>query len=61
MIISEERMRIDIVTLFPEMFPGPLGESIIGRAAERKLDEEAARMAAPAEDAFEKEDGHAED
>ena len=32
----------------------------IGRAAERKLDEEAARMAAPAEDAFEKEDGHAE-
>lgn len=33
----------------------------IGRAAERKLDEEAARMAAPAEDAFEKEDGHAED
>ena len=33
----------------------------IGRAAERKLDEEAARMAAPAEDAFETEDGHAED
>ena len=33
----------------------------IGRAAERELDEEAARMAAPAEDAFEKEDGHAED
>ena len=33
----------------------------IGRAAERKLDEEAARMAAPAEDVFEKEDGHAED
>ena len=33
----------------------------IGRAAERKLDEEAARMAAPAEGAFEKEDGHAED
>ena len=33
----------------------------IGRKAERKLDEEAARMAAPAEDAFEKEDGHAED
>lgn len=23
-------MRIDIVTLFPEIFPGPLGESIIG-------------------------------
>lgn len=30
-------MRIDIVTLFPEIFPGPLGESIIGRAAARKL------------------------
>ena len=30
-------MRIDIVTLFPEMFPGPLGESIIGRAAARNL------------------------
>ncbi len=26
-------MRIDILTLFPEMFPGPLGESIIGRAS----------------------------
>ena len=26
-------MRIDILTLFPELFPGPLGESIIGRAA----------------------------
>ena len=25
-------MRIDILTLFPELFPGPLGESIIGRA-----------------------------
>ncbi len=25
-------MRIDIVTLFPEIFPGPLGESIVGRA-----------------------------
>lgn len=32
-------MRIDIVTLFPEMFPGPLGESIIGRATERNLAE----------------------
>ena len=30
-------MRIDIVTLFPEMFPGPLGESIIGRAAANHL------------------------
>ena len=26
-------LRIDILTLFPEMFPGPLGGSIIGRAA----------------------------
>ena len=26
-------MKIDILTLFPELFPGPLGESIIGRAA----------------------------
>jgi len=30
-------MRIDILTLFPEIFPGPLGESIIGRAAEQNL------------------------
>ena len=30
-------MRIDVLTLFPELFPGPLGESIIGRAVERKL------------------------
>ena len=30
-------MRIDVLTLFPELFPGPLGESIIGRAAERDL------------------------
>lgn len=28
-------MRIDIVTIFPGMFPGPLGMSIIGRAVER--------------------------
>ena len=28
-------MRIDILTLFPELFPGPLGESIIGRAAKK--------------------------
>jgi tRNA (guanine37-N1)-methyltransferase len=25
-------MRIDVLTLFPEMFPGPLGASILGRA-----------------------------
>lgn len=30
-------MRIDVVTLFPELFPGPLGESVIGRAAARNL------------------------
>ena len=30
-------MRIDIVTLFPEMFTGPFGESIIKRAVERGL------------------------
>jgi len=30
-------MRIDVLTLFPEMFPGVLGASILGRAAERGL------------------------
>ncbi len=30
-------MRIDIVTIFPGMFSGPLGTSIIGRAVERGL------------------------
>ena len=30
-------MQIDILTLFPELFPGPLGESIIGRAAARGM------------------------
>lgn len=30
-------MRIDIVTLFPEMFQGPLDSSILGRARERGL------------------------
>ena len=30
-------MRIDIITLFPDIFFGPLGESIIGRAREQKL------------------------
>ena len=29
--------KIDILTLFPEQFPGPLGESGIGRASERRL------------------------
>lgn len=30
-------MRIDILTLFPELFPGPLGGSVIGRAVRQKL------------------------
>jgi tRNA (guanine37-N1)-methyltransferase len=30
-------MRIDIITLFPDIFFGPLSESIIGRANEQKL------------------------
>ena len=30
-------MRIDLVTLFPEMFAGVFGSSIIGRAAERGI------------------------
>ena len=35
-------MRIDVLTLCPELFPGPLGASVIGRAAERGLVEVAA-------------------
>jgi tRNA (guanine37-N1)-methyltransferase len=30
-------MRIDILTLFPEMFSGPFGESIVKRAVDRNL------------------------
>lgn len=30
-------MRIDILTLFPKMFEGPMGESIIGKAREKDL------------------------
>lgn len=30
-------LRIDVITLFPVMFPGPLAESISGRAIERGL------------------------
>ena len=30
-------MRIDVLTLFPEMFESPLGHSIINRAAQRKI------------------------
>ena len=32
-------LRIDVVTIFPEVFPGPLGISIPGRALERGLAE----------------------
>ena len=39
--MTEERpappLRIDVITLFPGMFPGPLAESITGRALERGL------------------------
>ena len=30
-------MHIDVLTLFPELFPGPLGGSVIGRAARKNL------------------------
>jgi tRNA (guanine37-N1)-methyltransferase len=30
-------LRIDVVTIFPELFPGPLGASVTGRAIERGL------------------------
>lgn len=30
-------MKIDVLTLFPKMFEGPLGESIIGKAREKNL------------------------
>ncbi len=30
-------MRIDVVTIFPEVFPGPLASGILGRAQERGL------------------------
>ncbi len=30
-------MRIDVVTIFPELFPGPLGVGVLGRARERGL------------------------
>jgi tRNA (guanine37-N1)-methyltransferase len=32
-------LRIDVVTIFPDLFPGPLGASIPGRAIERGLAE----------------------
>ncbi len=30
-------MRIDVLTLFPEIFPGPLGSSIVGRALRKGI------------------------
>jgi len=30
-------MRVDVLTIFPEMFPGPLGTGVVGRALERGL------------------------
>lgn len=30
-------MKIDVLTLFPRMFEGPMGESIIGKAVEKEL------------------------
>ena len=30
-------MRVDVVTIFPRMFPGPLGDGIMGRAISRGL------------------------
>ena len=30
-------MRFDVLTIFPELFPGPLGHGVIGRALEREL------------------------
>jgi tRNA (guanine37-N1)-methyltransferase len=32
-------MRIDVITLFPSLYPGPLGESVAGRALERGIAE----------------------
>jgi tRNA (guanine37-N1)-methyltransferase len=34
---ADAPLRIDVITLFPGMFPGPLAESIPGRALERGL------------------------
>ena len=30
-------MKIEVLTLFPEIYPGPLGSSVIGRAIEKKI------------------------
>ena len=30
-------MKVEVLTLFPEIYPGPLGSSVIGRAIEKKI------------------------
>src|SRR6059058_6112868 len=35
--MSDARMDVDVLTIFPQMFPGPLGDSITGRALEAGL------------------------
>jgi tRNA (guanine37-N1)-methyltransferase len=35
--MTDAPLRIDVVTIFPELFPGPLAASITGRAVERGL------------------------
>ncbi|MFQ5744090.1 MAG: tRNA (guanosine(37)-N1)-methyltransferase TrmD [Acidobacteriota bacterium] len=30
-------MRVDVITIFPALFPGPLGEGVIGRASDKGL------------------------
>ena len=37
MVSKVNTFKVDILTLFPELFPGPLGESVIGRASGRGL------------------------
>lgn len=37
MIVSNEPWQATVVTLFPEMFPGPLAHSLVGRALEDKI------------------------
>ena len=37
MVSKVNIFKVDILTLFPELFPGPLGESVIGRASGRGL------------------------
>ena len=34
---TKANWKVHILTLFPEMFPGPLGYSIVGKALEEKV------------------------